>query len=316
MERVISRDAGSNVLGNLPSDINVAFDSQAVQSLATSKLGSFGSTLSTAGINLDGWEGCGQCCTNIKNFVKYDIILAFVQQIGLWFDNFQLPQGFKDAWAGFMQFVSLMWTFISGITELMIFYAWSGISCLLFIIWLFQKTGDPVKEIQGPNTYGWEKRGKVWLFWTKILVTLLTTLYMPTMNSVFKVVFCDPAFMNPYELTCYDGDHWGHLAFALVVLLFIGLYLPFVVYQVIRDYQPQPQSFDSEGNYIDIVNDRKAFLNQYRDLMNHDDCPYAFLYSGYEYSWSAYKVIVMIIKMLLVIPCIPLITSQLVSVSV
>lgn len=254
-------------------------------------------------------------CSNAFQFIKYDIFMNFVQQIGLWFDSFSMPEEFQEAWRGFMDFISLVWSFVTGISELIIFYLWSSLSCILFILWLVQKTKDPAKEIQGPNTYGWQKRGKLWLLYTKFLVQILTTLYLPTMNSCFKVMFCDPTLMAFYEMYCYEGKHIGHLAFALFVFFFIGLFLPYVIWRVIRTYQPVPQGYDSEGNKIDVKRNRKEYIQQYHDLVQHDECPYAFLYSGYEYGWSAYKVITLVMKMLLVIPCIPFIHQEIASVS-
>ena len=147
-----------------------------------------------------------------------------------------------------------------------------------------------------------------------MLVTILTTLYLPTMNSTFKVIFCDKTMMSYYEMQCYEGKHIYHLIAAFFILLYIGIYLPYTIYRTIRKYQPVPQRYDAQGRRIDIKKNKKQYYEQYRELLQTDQCPYKFLYTGYEYGWSAYKVIIMVVKVLLVIPCIPYIKSELLSV--
>ncbi|OHT09786.1 hypothetical protein TRFO_21220 [Tritrichomonas foetus] len=316
MEHVRVRDTGFGALSGISRDVNVAFESNQVGSLVKDTIGKSAGSLGLASVSYDsGFQGIGHCCQRAMNFVKYDIFMNFFQQVGLWFENFELPDGFKNALDELFKFISLIWTFVEKITELILFYLWGGLSIILFTIWLIQKIYDPNLEIQGYNAYGWQRRGKLWLFYTKMLVTAITTLYLPTMNSVFKVIFCDPTMMAYYEMQCYEGAHLYHLAFAFFVFLYIGLYLPYTVYTVIRKYQPVPQRFDAQGRRIDVSKNKEQYYEQYRELLQTDQCPYNFLYAGYEYGWSAYKVIIMVVKVLLVIPCIPFIHSELLSVS-
>ena len=214
-----------------------------------------------------------------------------------------------------MDFVSFVWAFVMGITDLQIFYMWSAVSCILFTIWLIQKSFDPEREIKGPNSYGWEQRGKIWNLWTYLLVTVLTTLYLPTITASFKVLYCFETLMAPYELTCFYGLHWLHFGVALFVFLYIGLYLPYQIYLTINKYQPPPYNYDELGDRYDKEFDRDRILKSYREILAKDTCPYNFLYCGYEYGWSAYKVITMIIKMILIIPLIPFFTSSVAAAS-
>lgn len=204
-----------------------------------------------------------------------------------------------------MDFISLVWAFISGIEMLYVFYLWGAIASILLIIWLIQKNWDPEQEIQGPNTYGWEERGTAWNICTRILVTALTFLYLPCMTSAFQVMFCFGDMLEPFEITCYEGKYWGHFFVSLGLFVFIGLFLPYQVYIVINKYQPIPHQYDESGLKIDIAADNGKYLENYRHLLDDDKCPYNFLYCGFEYGWSSYKVISMVIKMLLVFPMIP-----------
>jgi hypothetical protein len=309
---VVSSPDFHQISSAISRDGPASFDSSEVRSLAAETVGQ-AENLRTAASQ--GLETMKECCSNLFSFVKYDIFANFFQQIGLWFENLRIPVKLVDGFRAFFSFVSLCWSFVLGITELTMFYIWSILSSLMFLIWLFQKRGDPVKEIQGPNTYGWQRRGSFWLFYTKMLVTALTTLYMPCLNSALKVIFCDPDLMISYELNCYTGRHLLHMVVALLVFAFIGLWLPFTIYRTIRTYQPAPQGFDAQGRKLDLKENREAYIEQYQELLKHDLCPYKFLYAGYEYGWSTYKVISLVIKMLLVIPCIPFIHDSVITVA-
>lgn len=254
-------------------------------------------------------------CKAAFDFIKFDIFTNFFQEIGLWFENLNFPEKFEKAFRAVMSFVSLIWTFVLSITQLTMFYLWGGLSVLLFTIWLIQKIYDPAIEVKGPNTFGWEQRGTCWLLWTRIIVTLLTWIYLPTMTSTFNVLLCSKPLMFQYELQCYEGPHWWHMGAAAFVLCYIGIVFPAMVYRVINKYQPKPHMYDENGNELDPKVDQKEFLLMYRMLLARDVCPYRFLYAGYEYGRSAYRVVALVVKMLLVIPVTPLIASGMAQVS-
>ena len=256
------------------------------------------------------FEKTKKVCTWIFDLIKFDAVMNFFQEMALWFKRFEFPEIFSKAFHGFMDFCSLVWDFVFGITDLQLFYIWGSISAILFIIWLIQKIYDPEQQIVGPNTYTWENRGKLWYYWTYGLIMLLTTLYLPTITACFNVMFCFEHLMTPYELECYSGVHWVHLACSIFIFLFIGCYLPFQIFFVIRKYQPKPHEHDEMGEKINDEENREQFLRQYKDLLSRDTCPYNFIYSGYEYGWSLYKVITMVFKVILIFPTIPFFKSS------
>lgn len=277
-------------------------------------IGAAGSSgvVSAVGAQYDSaFQAFESCAKFVFDFIKLDIFMNFFQQIGLWFTKFKFPEAFEKMFHKFMDFVSLVWQFVLGITELQIFYVWAIVSMVMFICWLIQKQTDPEAEVKGPNAFGWEKRGAIWNLWVYGLVTGLTLLYLPSITSGFKVIFCFEGLMFPYELTCYHGKHWIHFSVAMVHFVFIGLFLPFQVYLTINKYQPKPQKYDASGEVFNLAYDKDKYLEQYKELVAADKCPYNFLYAGYEYGWSAYKVITMVIKMLLIIPLIPLFVAAL-----
>ena len=99
-------------------------------------------------------------CSWVFDLIKFDSIMTFFQEVALWFKSFNFPQKFKDAFHAFIDFCSLVWDFVFSITDLQLFYIWGILTTILFVIWLIQKRYDPDEEIEGPNTYKWEQRGK------------------------------------------------------------------------------------------------------------------------------------------------------------
>lgn len=277
----------------------------------------FGSSaLKQASSSLDGaFKSMKNSCTAAFDFIKFEVFTNFFQQIALWLNNMGFPQFFEKCFQKIMSFVSLLWNFILSITELQMFYIWGSVSTLIFTVWLIQKIFDPEVEIKGPNTFGWQERGTIWNLITRGIVTCLTFLYLPAMTSAFNVLLCSKKLLTQYEMTCYEGIHWVHMGAAFFLFIYIGIVFPGVIYQVINKYQPEPQRYDENGDLIDYEEDKDKFLLQYRMLLSKDKCPYNFLYSGYEYGRSIYKVVSLVVKMLLVIPVNPLISSNIASVS-
>jgi len=252
----------------------------------------------------------------VFDFVKFEVLQTYFQQLGLWFTRLNFPQGFSNAFHKIIDFISLVWDYAVNMTPLQIFYMWSFVSVIFFVIWVLQKQYDPKQEMLGPNEFTWEARGSLWNFWTYLLVTVCTTLYLPTITATFRVLFCFEGLMTSHELYCYSGVHWLHMGVATFVLIFIGLLYPYNIYLTILKYQPKPQMYDETGHLMDYSTDKPKILSQYRELLAKDKCPYSFLYRGYEYGWSSYKVFTMIYKILLIIPMIPFFTNLLLSTSV
>lgn len=274
------------------------------------------SALQQASASLDqAFSSMKGACKVAFDFIKFDIFTNFFQQIGLWLNNMGFPQFFEKCFKDIMSFVSLLWAFVLSITELQMFYIWGILSTVIFTIWLISKIFDPEIEIKGPNSFGWQERGTIWNLLTRGIVTLLTFLYLPAVTSAFGVLLCSKQLLIQYEMTCYEGIHWAHMAAAFFVFIYIGLVLPGTIYQVINKYQPEPQFYDENGDEISIQFDRERYLLQYRLLLQRDKCPYNFLYSGYEYQRSIYKVVTLVVKMLLIIPVNPLVTSGVASCS-
>ena len=76
------------------------------------------------------------------DFVKYEIFTTYFQQFGLWFSRLSFPKGFEMVFHSFMDFVSLIWDFVIGLTPLNIFYLWATISSCLLLILIIQKKFD------------------------------------------------------------------------------------------------------------------------------------------------------------------------------
>ena len=82
-----------------------------------------------------------------------------------------------------------------------------------------------------------------------------------------------------------------------MLLVFI-IPLPIILYRIVQRNKPVPSLFDAEGNrrvggYTDA---------DYRADLDEDQCPYKILYDGYERNWAYYKVVVLVLKIILVLP--------------
>jgi hypothetical protein len=122
--------------------------------------------------------------------------------------------------------------------------------------------------------------------------------------------------MEPLELNCYEGYHWVHWSIAMFTFIFIGIVFPFMLYKTIGKYMPRPQYFNELGEKINMDDNEDEFIKQYQDLLARDTCPYCFLYQGFEYGWSFYKVVTMLMKVCLVLPMIPFFKSPWAAVTI
>ena len=79
-----------------------SFDAGTVRQFVADTIGRV-DNLGAATENFSGTFGAIKlACSNAIQFIKYDIFMNFVQQIGLWFDSFQMPEIIAGTQAGFL----------------------------------------------------------------------------------------------------------------------------------------------------------------------------------------------------------------------
>ncbi|KAI9594794.1 hypothetical protein BDF19DRAFT_414199 [Syncephalis fuscata] len=259
-------------------------------------------------------------------FLRLEIVRDFIQFIGLYLTILvpDLGDQFAVAFRNFMNFISLRFSniFRKGAIFLIIFSVISVIALAIFNV-LRQK--DPNANRQGLEVNTWAKRRAKIRRRNMIILFIVTTLYLPLLSMALGALTWSDDFWpikNPYKNTdnpdfaamphdegyrspekfCYntsmkEGEfNWAYLIVPLAAIIFVvlGAYFPYALFRLIRWNQPKIDRYDDDGQLI------QNYREEYQRKLEQDMSPYNFLYSGYDESWSWYKVFIMGAKLLAV----------------
>lgn len=118
-----------------------------------------------------------------------------------------------------------------------------------------------------------------------------------------------------WSCECSDWDLYGLFqGIAIFILLFFTLGLPLYTMWLIRRNKPtgSPEDpskrYNEDGELVDYTDD--MYFQDVTHNLDQVACPYSFLYKGYERRWSSYKVWVMVMKLLVVLPVVFLFEKQ------
>eukprot|EP01083_Nonionella_stella_P262556 892671_1 len=241
----------------------------------------------------------------VSNFIKIEIFRDFWQIISLFFEGLEdaLPDSFTNIFGNFS--VSISFCFSCWLNDpntqkwmgIIVFICMSVLSILCSLMFYCSVSSDPDDQNQGLDVIGWTGRTKAYKRRLKVLLIILTTLYLPVFRDIVLSLSCDIKFY-PHSDDCSSGLYYGLVFLSVVTLLVYIIPSPFMFYVIIQRNKPVPSLFDAEGNervggYTDA---------DYRDDLEKDECPYKIVYDGYEREWAHYKVIAMVIKIILVLP--------------
>eukprot|EP00753_Platysulcus_tardus_P017597 PLAT6443.10.p1 GENE.PLAT6443.10~~PLAT6443.10.p1 ORF type:complete len:1759 (+),score=1054.57 PLAT6443.10:35-5311(+) len=244
----------------------------------------------------------------VFDFVNFDIVRDFFQTAGLYFSQLgaNALAGAKALWGNISGIIALDFTFVFNVPP----EIWvpvlivAGIIALIGLLCVlrqsFKLLPDAIRD--GHEVRDWETLREEASKTTKaiqITLTVLTSLYLPLSRSSLVLL--------------RDGVPAGQEALLLVaglvtVIVTIGLPI-FCAYMINRS-----KPVGSLEN-PDITHDEDGMEVPYTDEMydldvntdpNQVNCPYQFLYKGYERRWAFYKVAVMVLKLALVLPAIML----------
>jgi len=241
----------------------------------------------------------------VSNFIKIEILRDFWQIISLFFEGLEdaLPDSFNDVIGNFSVSISFCfscwWNDVD--TQkwigIVVFIAMAIVAIIASVVFFCATSGDPDHKNQGLDVMEWTMRGKGYKKKLKYLLMLLTTLYLPVFRDCVLSLSCDLKFY-PKEGDCDSGLFHGMAFLAVLALLVFILPIPIVLYRVVRRNKPVPSLYDAEG----APRVGGYTMADYRADLDDDECPYKVIYDGYERDWAGYKVIVMVIKILLVLP--------------
>jgi len=248
-----------------------------------------------------------------SNLIKIEILRDFWQIISLLFEGLgdALPQSFRNligSISGAISFCFSCWFNTADVQKWIAVgvFASTAITAIIasgIFYWITRR--DPNENNQGLDMTSWSMKSTGYRRKLRLLLLLLTTLYLPVFRDSMLSLTCDLTFF-PNEGDC-DGSLYTYLFWmSVVVLLVYVVPLPLVLWRVVIKNKPTTTLFDAEGD-LRVGGYTKG---DYRADLDKDKSPYKPVYNGYERDWSTYKVIVMGIKILLVAPVVLLTTTN------
>ncbi len=249
--------------------------------------------------------------------VKFEIIRDFAQIMSLFFTSLSFPPEFRRFWGVLMTIISFDIDFFIPNSALVLFWLTTLVSWILMIWLLFLAVEKPDRLRLGEEAPNLALLSKWKRYGTQILMTILTTLYLPVARNAVQMFACR---LRPWSIPepepvlnefgalhhimgvsyCYDFAHLLHILVSIFNIGFIVLLLPYQLAKIISAHRPLSNKeghFEEDGTFA-----LKYTKRQYYDALARDKSPYRFLYDGYELEWAHYKVIVMVIKIFILVP--------------
>jgi hypothetical protein len=166
---------------------------------------------------------------------------------------------------------------------------------------------DASDNRQGLETKKWGQRSALDFKFNKYGALVLTTLYLPVFRDTVQIFTCDVAYLSPTD-ECHKNGHLYLTIFSVFAYLIYLVPIPILFYFIIEKYKPRVSLFDAEGK---LRAGEVAYTDSdYRQDLEKDNNPYKSLYDAYERRWASYKVLIMVMKAMLVLPATLLVTSN------
>ncbi|KNC52710.1 uncharacterized protein AMSG_12183 [Thecamonas trahens ATCC 50062] len=247
-------------------------------------------------------EGVGAATSSFGNFdfaVKFDLFRDFFQIIGLFFAGIEWPDSFREFFGSIFRVFSLTLPDLITVEPSVVQNIWFWF-LFLFSISLFSTivrarvTTDDIRE--GLEARHWVDSSKRKRLTVQIVLTILTTLFMPCTEVALRIMVCDSEWITAFD-SCYSVQHIMYIVAAVVMFVIISIGLPVACYLLIQSYKPIPRIYNAEGHRVPYALRKTVYRNELR----RDKTPYSFLYYGYERSWAHYKVIIMGVKLMLAV---------------
>jgi hypothetical protein len=147
--------------------------------------------------------------------------------------------------------------------------------------------------------------------YTKYALTMLGFVYLPVSKISVQVLHCD--YRDPTMLKMlgagYPCDGGGVKFAAVLGLLLVTIAVPIAFAQLVNKAKPRgslkdpTKCYDEDGLHLVEFSD-KMYLKRMKTDPAQVHSPFLFLYAGFERKWSGYKSVVMVVKFLLVLPCV------------
>ena len=257
-------------------------------------------------VNESSIGSCARAVSNFRfNFVLFDIFRDFIQILGLFFNGLEFPDNFRAFFGNMFTLLSLdIELALPDVSSVGFFFITNAVSLVGITIFLFKRMKAKSRAKDGHDYVDWAGRNKRSRILSQIGLTLLISLYLPASRNSVAVVSCHEDYFSDTN-ECWTSTQAVFMGiFACISLLVTTIGLPLFSFRLIVKNRPQPVLFDEEGNAREYTDEH------YRLDLARDSCPYNFLYQGYERKWAFYKVIVMVVKLVLVIPIVVLVNYE------
>ena len=283
----------------------------------------------------------GGAVASLFDWNLVEVVRDFAQLVGLLFSTFRSlkknPFGYLVTLANFDISYSVPSIEMGTITMLLVVCAFIAILAFICINIKIAATHQPDAIRDGLESWGsWEERRREGrdVFVLEYVMFALTSLYLPLSHSAVEILACTDRFARavsdsavctpPHEDDYYKedddddsecdcgspGSYAVFIAMAVGILVFITVGVPLRCYQLIEKAVPFGSIEDKTHRYNDdgalVEYDRKMYAADLK-LAKWKANPFHFLYKSYERDWRQYKVIVMVVKITVALPCVLLV---------
>ena len=282
----------------------------------------------------------GGAVASLFDWNLVEVVRDFAQLVGLLFSTFlslkNNPFGYLVTLANFD--ISYSVPSIDMGTILIPLVVCASIAILAFICINIKiaATHQPDAIRDGLEMKSWEERRREGcdVLMLQYVMFALTSLYLPLSQSAVEILACTDRFARavsdsaactpPHEDDYYKEDddedvecdcgnfdsYGGFIALAVLILVFITVGVPLRCYLLIEKAVPFGSIEDKTHRYNDdgalVEYDAKMYAADLK-LAKWKANPFYFLYKPYERDWRQYKVIVMVLKITVALPCVLLV---------
>jgi hypothetical protein len=245
------------------------------------------------------------------DLIKLEIFRDFFQVLALFFEGLRvlMPESFKEVWQKISSLFSFCFScwfedFLAD-NETALSIALLVIETLIAVpislIFIKYYRDSISKDVAiGLDKKTWAARGSTIAFRVKVACLILTTMYLPVALNSIQAAACDLKYIGIREECSSNSTYIFLLTLALINLVFFLIPIPYVFFKIIQMEKPKVSLYDAEGK---LKKGDTAYTDaDYRKDLDKDTSPFRILYDGYERRWAFYKVIVMMIKVLIVLP--------------
>ena len=253
----------------------------------------------------------------LKEFLlRIEISRDVWQVITLFFTSITFPFDFTDTFGRISAIFAVDFTFVYDIDIVITFYL--GVALVLsafiifFVVTLLEKpkSADQIQELHMKARGDQEeahKAGKVYEPPGKTaqeMVTFLSlfavsTLYLPVTRNSIQIIWCHRSVQCALDCTLTDERYRNAFIVSVVTGIVVSIMLPTYIATIIHRKREEFRLFLANNEHEDVEEEWCAFVGD-------DLSPYKTIYSGFEFKYMYFYVLLMVLKAVMCIPVLAL----------